>query len=158
MMIRSKVLLAVLGIGILGGVAACNHESGQASLAPATGGSSNALVFSDDGSNAKLALADQPAALMLECAHGSRTVHVTHASVAGPAEELVLVSDGSEAPMKADRQAFEGQTLVLGETPLDAPALDAFRKSGRLSVHYGGEGLTADAHPEAFFAACSKAA
>ena len=162
MSLRSKTLFALAGFGVIAGLAACNHDEAQAgfassSLAPASAGSSHALVFSDDGANAKLALADGPAALMLECAHGSNTVHVTHASIGAPASTLILVSSGASAPMKADRQAFEGQTLVLGETALDAPALAAFRKSGRLSVRYGDEGLTADAHPEGFFKACERA-
>lgn len=154
MTLRSNLLVLAASAAGLIGVAACSHDTGQASLAPVTNGSSHALMFSDDGANAKLALAEDPAGLMLECAHGSGIVHVTHASTGDPAAILLLTSGSTTSEMKADRQAFEGQTLVLADTTTDAPALTAFRRSGRLQVRYAGEGLTADAHPEPFFAAC----
>lgn len=154
MTLRSKLLLIATTTVSLAALGACNNERGQASLAPITSDSSHALVFSDDGANAKLALAENPATLMLECAHGSRTVHVTHASAEAPAPVMVLASGAGTSEMRADRQAFEGQTLVLGDTTTDAPALTEFRRSGRLQVRYSGVGLTADAHPEPFFAAC----
>ena len=154
MLSRSQiVLLAGSALGLTA-LAACSHESGGEALASVPAGPSHVLVFSDDGANAKLALAEQPAALMLECAHGSRTVHVTHAAMGGPSPVLTLASGSTADSMKADRQAFEGQTLVLADTTTDAPALSAFRRSGVLKVSYAGGDLTAGARPEAFFAAC----
>jgi hypothetical protein len=158
MALRSPILTAAVAAAGLLSLAACNSEGRPqgTALAPAAG-PSNVLVFSDDGANAKLALAAQPAALMLECAHGSGAVHLTHASDRGPAPVITLASDGAAQPLKAERQAFEGQTLVLADLPADAPPLQAFRRSGRIAVDYAGARLTADARPEAFFAACSKA-
>ena len=155
MLSRSQGLTLFTAAAGLIALAACSHEAASPALASVAPNSlSHVLVFSDDGSNAKLALADQPAALMLECAHGSRTVHVTHASVRDPAPMLTLASGAAASSMKADRQAFEGQTLVLADTTTDAPALNAFRRSGVIKVSYAGSDLTAGARPEAFFAAC----
>ena len=155
MLKRSQFLAAAGSAAGFLALAACSHESSTSALASVpTGGPSHELVFSDDGSNAKLALADQPAALMLECTHGSKTVHVTHAAVEGPAPTLTLVSGGASDLVKGDHQAFEGQTLVLGDTTVDSPALAAFRRSGVIRVNYAGSDLTAGARPEPFFKAC----
>ena len=154
MLSRSQfVTLAVAASGLTA-LAACSHGNEGAALASIPAGPSHVLVFSDDGANAKLALADEPAALMLECAHGSRTVHVTHAAIGGPDATLTLASGGAADSVKADRQAFEGQTLVLADTTTDAPALSAFRRSGLIKVSYAGSDLSAGARPEPFFAAC----
>lgn len=153
----TKSQLIVLAGAALGAaaLAACSHgTAGTALASPPVGGLSHVLVFTDDGGNAKLALAEDPAALMLECAHGSRTIHVTHAAVGGPAPVLTLASGATSDSVKADRQAFEGQTLVLADTTTDAPALNAFRRSGVIKVSYAGSDLTAGAQPEPFFAAC----
>ncbi|CAN5344179.1 hypothetical protein BH09PSE2_BH09PSE2_16430 [soil metagenome] len=152
----STVLLIPAALGLVS-MAACNLQGAQTSaLAPTTTASSHVLLFSDDGSNAKLALAESPATLMLECAHGTGRVHVTHASTGAPQAVLTLASGSTRDDLRADRQAFEGQTLVLGESQSNAPALSAFRRSGRLQVSYAGQGLAADAQPEAFFAACER--
>ena len=156
MRLSSAVLVPAIGVGLLS-MAACNLKGPQtSSLAPVSAASSHVLVFSDDGANAKLALAESPATLMLECAHGTGRVHVTHASTGAPQNVLTLVSGDARDQLKADRQSFEGQTLVLGETTVDAPSLAAFRRSGRLQVSYAGTGLAADARPESFFAACER--
>ncbi len=156
MRLSTLVLIPAAAAGLLS-VAACNLQGEQTSaLAPVTAAASHVLVFSDDGSNAKLALAESPATLMLECGHGTGRVHITHASTGAPQPVLTLASGSTSDLLPAQRQAFEGQTLVLGEAAADAPALTAFRRSGRLQVSYDGQGLAADAQPEAFFAACER--
>ena len=155
MLARGRIAVIGGGAALLSlmtwvGASSVAHAHGAAKSDP-----SHVLLFTDDGANAKLALADEPAALMLECAHGSRTVHVTHAAVENPAPSLTLTSGGVADSITAERQAFEGRTLVLADTTTDAPALSAFRRSGVLKVSYGGGELVAGARPEAFFAACS---
>jgi hypothetical protein len=146
---RLALIGAAAGVSVLAG---CSHETPGPALAAANT-PSQSLLFTDDGANAKLATASG-SSLMLECAHGSHAVHITHASDRGPAPTLTLISGGATSPLKASQQNFMGQTLVLAHAKTDIPALAAFRRSGVLTVNYAGAGVTAAAEPNAFFAAC----
>ena len=153
-------LVLVAGVGVL---AACGYDSQKAALNSAPG---YGLYYNDAGQTASLAYGvanSDNVALMLECAKGSGRVQVSDAARAGPAPQIVLTSAGAKSTLAARVETAEGPAILVADAGLAAPALDGFRRTGRIDVAYGDVryGVAADGAERArvarFFAACSRA-
>ena len=161
-------LRSILGSGmvVVAGVAAlaaCSYDDQRTKLAaPAHYG----LFYNDGGSTASLAYGQANSdnvALMLECAKGSGQVQVSDAARTGPVPQIVLASAGARSPLAARMEASEGPAVLVAKADVGAPALDGFRRTGRIQVAYGDirYDVAADASERAgvasFFAACNRA-
>jgi hypothetical protein len=160
-MLRTWALTAVLA-GVASLAAGCSQDTQQAGYAT-TLPSNFGLYYLDEGPSAKLAYGQANSdnvGLMLQCAKGSRVVEVSDVVRSSPAPTLTLISAGRSSALKAEVQSGEGSAIVTAKAPAAAPALAAFRRSGKLEVSYAGlhYGVTAKpqekAGVERFFAAC----
>lgn len=161
-------LRSILGSGVvvLAGVsilAACSYDDQRAQLQPKA---HYGLFYNDAGPSASLAYGQANSdnvALMLECAKGSGQVQVSDSARAGPAPQIVLASAGARSPLSARIEAAEGPAVLVADAALHTPALDGFRRTGRIEVAYGAVryAVAADRAEQAgvarFFAACSRA-
>ena len=146
-------------------LAGCGHESApgpQASIAPGFG-----FFYLDEGSNAKLAYGEANSdnvGLMLQCAKGSRQVEVSDVVRSSSAPTLLLISAGRRTELAAKVEAGEGAAVVTAHASSAAPALAAFRQSGKVEVSYAGLRYGVAAKPaeratvERFFSACDRRA
>ena len=161
-MLRKLALGLVLsGAAVLGG---CGHEQKTAqvatTLAPGFG-----FYYLDEGPSAKLAYGEANSdnvGLMLQCARGSQVVEVSDVVRSTPAATLTLASAGQRTDLKANVESGEGAPVVVAHAPTAAPALAAFRRSGRMEVSYAGLRYSVAAKPqeqpsvERFFSACER--
>jgi hypothetical protein len=144
----------------------CTHEDGGTALQttmPADFG----FHYLDEGPSAKLAYGQANSdnvGLMLQCAKGSRTVEVSDVVRSDSAPTMTLASAGRRSDIAMKVQPGPGAAVATGRTSAAAPALAAFRKSGRIEVSYAGLKYGMAAKPqerasvERFFAACDRAA
>lgn len=161
-------LRSILGSGlvVIAGVAAlaaCSYDDQHARLQTA---SHYGLFYNDGGSTASLAYGQANSdnvALMLECAKGSGRVQVSDAARVGPVPQIVLASAGARSPLAARIEAAEGPPVLVADANVAAPALDGFRRTGRIEVAYGDVryDVSADRAEQGrvaqFFAACQRA-
>jgi hypothetical protein len=158
--------LAISGLVLATGVsilAACSYDDQRAALKPAPG---YGLYYNDAGPTASLAYGQANSdnvALMLECAKGSGRVQVSDLARSGPAAQIVLASGGARSPLAARMETSEGPAVLVAYAAIGAPALDGFRRTGRIDVAYGDVryGVSADraeqGRVQQFFAACQRA-
>jgi hypothetical protein len=100
--------------------------------------------------------------LMLECEKGSGAVEIS--DVARGAEAISLRSGGLRSDFRGEVVWAPMAPIVVAQARTSAPALKAFRQTGRVEVVHGG--LTYDvaakgeerAGVERFFAACERTA
>jgi hypothetical protein len=161
-------MLRKLALGlVLAGAAAlvgCGHEQRSAQvdsrIAPGFG-----FFYLDEGPSAKLAYGEPNSdnvGLMLQCTRGSRMVEVSDVVRSAPANMLSLASLGQRTDLAAKTEAGEGAPMVVAHAPSAAPALAAFRKSGRMEVSYAGMRYSVAAKPqeqasvERFFSTCER--
>jgi hypothetical protein len=143
-------------------VLGCSHQDDQAavqtSLPVAYG-----FHFLDEGKDAKLAYGranSDDVALMFQCAKGSSLVEVSDVVRSAPAATLRLNAGGATSHVKVKVQPGPGVSIAVGQAPLVAPALKAFRKSGAVQVSYAGLTYAVSAKArerrsvERFFGAC----
>lgn len=161
-MLRKLALgLVLTGAAALAG---CGHEQKTAQvetrIAPGFG-----FYYLDEGPSAKLAYGEANSdnvGLMLQCARGSQVVEVSDVVRSTPAATLTLASAGQRTDLKANVESGEGAPVVVAHAPTAAPALAAFRRSGRMEVSYAGLRYSVAAKPqeqpsvERFFSACER--
>ncbi len=142
---------------------ACNHDQARLTLGPGYG-----LFYNDQGPTVALAYGlpnSDDVALMLQCAKGSGMVQVSDVARGKPAGAILLASAGRTTSVAVKPEAGEssGPGVLQGSTPLGAPALGGFRRSGVIEVAYAGVRYTITAAPaerpgvERFFGVCRKA-
>lgn len=163
MALRSILGSAVVVVAGVAALAACSYDDQHARLQ--TGPSHYGLYYNDGGQTASLAYG-QPnsdnVALMLQCAKGSGQVQVSDAARTGPVPQIVLASAGARSPLAARIETAEGPPVLVADARVGTPALDGFRRTGRIEVAYGDVryGVDADAGEKAgvarFFAACGR--
>jgi hypothetical protein len=161
-MLHKLALTASLAASV--GVLGCSHQDEQAAVQttlPVTYG----FHFLDEGENAKLAYGQansDDVALMLQCAKGSSRVEVSDVIRSAPAPTLTLNAGGAKSDVKVEVQPGPGVSIAVGEAPLAAPALKAFRRSGAVQVSYAGLSYAVSAKPqeqrsvERFFSVCEE--
>jgi hypothetical protein len=163
MALRSILGSAVVVIAGLGALAACSYDDQHARPQAA---SHYGLFYNDAGQTASLAYGQANSdnvALMLECAKGSGRVQVSDAARTGPVPQIVLASAGARSPLAARMEAAEGPPVLVAGADVATPALDGFRRTGRIQVAYGDVryAVSADGAERAgvarFFAACGRA-
>ncbi len=141
----------------------CGHDRPSAGL-----GSAYGLYYNDQGSAASLAYGlanSDDVALMLQCDKGKGRVEVSDIVRTRPAPRLVLTSAGrsTAVAVKVGQGESDGPRVLTGQTPLDAPALAAFRSTGRIEVLNGDVRYRLKASDaeraavEQFFTACGRA-
>jgi hypothetical protein len=151
---RLAGLLAALGL-----LSACAHEP------PAPGIAGYGLYYSEPGPGVRLAYGradSDDLALMLDCARGSGRVQISEASAATSVAALVLTSAGKHtlAPVRTEPLQSSDDLLATGWASADAPALAAFRATGRIEIVRGRSRYAIQATPaqrtgvEKFFVAC----
>lgn len=129
------------------------------------------VYFLEEPAFVKLAYGAQDArnpGLLLECVRGSGVVRVADvASRPGAAlprtdpSRLIVRSGALRATLGISTEVADGVTLNVVRAPTSDPALQAFRRSGRLTVDYGAKryALAADSgeldRVRRFFAACA---
>jgi hypothetical protein len=156
----TKYCITAFALGFA--VAACTQDGGRpaptAQIPPGFG-----LFFQDEGGSAKLAYGEANSdnvGLMMECAKGSQLVQVSDLVRSSPAPLLTLVSGGRATQLKTEVEAGMGAPIYTASAPAAAPALAAFRRSGRMEVSYAGLRYGVAAKPnermgvEKFFSAC----
>ena len=160
MALRKGLTVMLLAAGAV--LSGCGHDRPSAGL-----GSAYGLYFNDQGGSASLAYGlanSDDVALMLQCEKGRGAVDVSDIVRAQPAPRLVLTSDGrtTQVAVKVAPGESDGPRILSGKAPLDAPALAAFRRSGRIevangNVRYGLKASDAErAGVERFFKACAR--
>ena len=161
MSLRAGLLALALGGAAL---AACGHDQTLQARPSGYG-----LYFNDRESSVSLAYGvgeSDVVALMLECAKGSGAVEVSDLVRDKPADALTLSSSGRSVALSAVTERSESSEPLVIKAKLAARArvLQAFRRSGQISIAYGGVryGLEATAAERAgverFFTACQTAA
>jgi hypothetical protein len=162
---QARAVVFFAGLSLLG-LAACMDDAREARLTPTTT-QGYGLFYVDEGASTKLAYGapnSDDVSLMLQCAKGSRVVEISDLSRGGSAPILTLASEGLKADLKAAVDRGEGAALVTARTGVDAPPLQAFRRSGRIDIGYAGAryGIAANAFERAgierFFKACDRSA
>lgn len=161
---KSTQGLVAAGV-IIAGVAflaACQQDGTHASLSTTEGYS---LHLMDDGGSAKLAYGQANSdnvGLMLECAKGSRTVEIS--DVARSADgKLRLQSGQARSDFGGQIVPGPGANVVTATGKAEAPALRAFRDTGRIEVENAGHRYGVTATPaeqvdvKRFFAMCEQA-
>lgn len=152
-------LVFVTGVGVL---AACGYDDQRAALKAAPG---YGLYYNDAGPTASLAYGQANSdnvALMLECAKGSGRVQVSDVARSGPAPRFELLSDGDRTQLPTRIEASEGPAVLVADAAISVPALDGFRRTGRIDVAYGDVryGVSADRNEQGrvkqFFAVCQR--
>ncbi len=158
---------ALIGIGLAAmALAGCGHDDKRAAMTlkdePVYG-----LFFNDNGDTASLAYGEAHSdnvSLMLECGKGSGRVQVSDLARGEAPAALVLASGRRSSALGGQVEASDGGPAILtAETPLGAEALQAFRKTGRLTVGQGEAryGFAASgserAEVDLFFTACGQA-
>lgn len=163
MALRNLVISGAVFIAGVGVLAACGYDDHRAEL---KGAGSYGLYYNDAGPTASLAYG-QPnsdnVALMLECAKRSGRVQVSDAARTGPVPQLVLASGSARSTLAARMEAAEGPPVLVADAGVASPALEGFRRTGKINVAYGDVryGVAADGREKAevarFFAVCSRA-
>jgi hypothetical protein len=162
--VLGSALVVMAGAAALTALAACSYDDQHARLQPAA--ARYGLFYNDAGPTASLAYGQANSdnvALMLECAKGSGRVQVSDAARTGPVPQIVLASAGAKSPLAARIETAEGPPVLVADATLATPALDGFRRTGRIEVAYGDVryGVAADGAEQAgvarFFAACGRA-
>ena len=155
----SLMAAMAVGAGLTGLLAACSHDSASQSASGRFG-----LFYNDQGEMAALAYGapnSDDVALMFECAKGTGRVEVTDVAGATAAPRLILASSGSTSDLAASEVSADGPDLLVARTDISAPALQAFRRSGKMKVAYGATSYTLAASNaerqgvERFFKACA---
>jgi hypothetical protein len=166
----SAVVAAAAALFALAAVlAGCNLQRTPAPPQSAPRLADTGFFFNDDGDSAALAYGranTDDVALMLQCEKGARRVDIIDAAHPGArkGQGLTLISDGarSDLPTRVEPDEERGALLASGLAPTDAPALIAFRKTGRMAVKLGDRAQLYAATPAElisvarFFAACEK--
>lgn len=156
----TQVLAAATVVASVALLAACQQDGMNAGL---SGGYSLHLV--DEGDYAKLAYGEANSdnvGLMLECAKGSRTVEISDVA-RGNDGRLRLQSGEARSEFGGAIVAGPGSNIVTATGAPDAPALRAFRDTGRIEVENGGRRYGVTATPaeqvdvKRFFAMCEQA-
>lgn len=141
-----------------GALAGCQQGGTHAALTPAAG---YGLHFVDEGDSAKLAYGPANAeavGLMMECAKGSSRVELSDLQRNG-GRNLTLVSDNRRSDFVAAVDQSGESPVLLATAHANDPALEGFRKTGRIEVNSGRRyALTATSAERAlvgrFLAAC----
>jgi hypothetical protein len=163
MALRSVLASGAVVLAGMGILAACSYDDHHAKL---QSGARYGLFYNDTGATASLAYGQANSdnvALMLECAKGSGRVQVSDSARSGPVPQIMLTSGGARSPLAARIVAAEGPPVLVADAGLATPALDGFRRTGRIEVAYGSVryGVSADRAEQTgvarFFAACSRA-
>jgi hypothetical protein len=153
----SAVVIAALGLTVLG----CSHDGPQASV-----GSDIGLYLNTSGSTATLAYGrpnSDDVGLVLQCQAGSRMIDVSDVVRGGAPSSLVLTSGSARSQLPARLDSSTGQATLWAKANVSAPALVAFRGTGRIGVAVGGAryGIAASceeqAQVESFFRTCESA-
>jgi hypothetical protein len=149
----------VAGLALL---AACQQDGMSAGLSPMPG---YGLHFMDEGGSAKLAYGQANSdnvGLMLECAKGSRTVEISDVA-RGTAAKLRLQSGQARSDFGGAIAPGPGANIITARGASEAPALRAFRDTGRIEVENGDRRYGVTATPaeqvdvKRFFAMCEQA-
>ena len=127
-------LRAIIGLSLAVGLCACATE-----MTPLAGPANMAWAFNqnpDEG--AKLAYgapASDNVVLMMTCQPGSSRVALSAVTTEKSPRGVTLVSGASKGVFRgAAAPGFDGGVLVEANAPVAAPALEAFRKTGDLSL------------------------
>ena len=122
------------------------------------------LHYVDTGGAAKLAYGkanSDNVGLMLECDKGSKVVEIS--DVARDGNALVLTSAGQRSEFGGEIASGPGAPVLMATAATDAPALKAFRDTGKVEVGAGGLRYDVNANAaerasvELFFNACERA-
>ena len=164
---KFKRIAPIAALFVAVGLSACLQGGERQPAAPTpVAASAFGFFYMDEGSAAKLAYGQPQSddvAFMLECDKGSRRIQVTQAGVDAAQPRLTLASSGQSAMVPARAEAAEGALMLVGSAPADAAPLQAFRRSGRLSVGAGPHRLELQATAaerrgiETFFTQCQAA-
>ena len=158
----TQVLAAATVVAGVALLAACQQDGMSAGLSASPGYS---LHLVDEGDYAKLAYGQANSdnvGLMLECAKGSRSVEITDVA-RGNDGRLRLKSGEASSEFGGAIVPGPGANIVTATGKPDAPALRAFRDTGRIEVEHGGRRYGVTATPaeqvdvKRFFAMCEQA-
>jgi hypothetical protein len=160
---KSTQVLAVASVVAgMAFLAACQQDGVSAGLSPTAG---YGLHFMDEGDYAKLAYGQansDDVGLMLECAKGSRSIEISDVA-RGSENRLRLQSGAARSDFGGEIVPGPGANIVTATGAPDAPALRAFRDTGRIEVEHGGRRYGVTATPaeqvdvKRFFAMCEQA-
>ena len=136
-MTRMRTIMGLGAVAAFAFLAGCGHEGARLGLGPDYG-----LFYNDQGKTVALAYGlpnSDDVALMLQCAKGSGDVEVSDTARDGAATVIVLSSDGRSAkvPVWIEPADSEGPRILSGKLKLASPALQGFRRSGKIEVANG---------------------
>jgi hypothetical protein len=158
----TQILAAATVVACVALLAACQQDGMNAALSPNQGYS---LHLVDEGDYAKLAYGQansDDVGLMLECAKGSRNIEISDVA-RGSSGKLRLQSGQARSDFGGAIVPGPGANIVTATSAPDAPALRAFRDTGRIEVEHGGRRYGVTATPaeqvevKRFFAMCEQA-
>ena len=164
---RPKTRALLIGSGLAVGalaIAACQQVMQPRDAAAGLMAQGYGLHYVDTGDAAKLAYGkanSDNVGLMLECDKGARTLEIS--DIARGQDKLVLRSNGQRSDFAGEIASGPGAPVLVATGVINAPALQAFRETGKVEVGDGAVryNVRADrgerADVERFFSACERA-